>query len=116
MDNKPLILDEWELSRWAYEYCKRVIDDPEIRQLITNQYFCYQYCFYVKDIKEIRNKITKSNIAYFYCFYINDDPEVRKNITELTWAIEYYTNISKEDERITKTIRENVKEYINDNS
>ena len=44
-------------------------------------YYAYQYCRYVKDCPEIRKHITESKDAYWYCKNVKDDPEVRKHIT-----------------------------------
>ena len=66
--NTPFLLDDFELSNWAYWYCTKIEDDPEIRKYIT-----------------------KSLHAYLYCEEVNDDPDVRKNIIHLFW-INCYKN------------------------
>lgn len=73
--NKPFLLDEEKLSRWALNYCYEVIDDPEIRSLITDSYW-----------------------AYLYCKYVNDDPEVRKYITDNENISKYFDHRNREDQ------------------
>lgn len=52
MSKLPFLLNEIELSRWAYEYCRDVENNPEIRKHITNSYWMYYYCKYVRNYKE----------------------------------------------------------------
>ncbi len=62
MNNLPILLNEYKISYWAYEYCLNVKDDPEIRKFITSPIW-----------------------AFYYCTLVNNDPEVRKNIKSLMW-------------------------------
>ena len=55
-------LNKKEISKWAYNYCRKIENNPEIRKNITEPYYAYQYCL------------------------INDDPEVRKNINDPFWS------------------------------
>lgn len=66
MSNKPFLLNEEKLSRWAYLHCRDKKDDPEIRKFITDSYWAYKYCMNLKD-----------------------DPKVRKYITEQPWLHNY---------------------------
>ncbi len=59
MNKLPILLNEYEISFWAYLYCKKINNEPEIREFITH-----------------------SHMAYWYCISVKDDPEIRKNITE----------------------------------
>lgn len=72
--------NEFELSNWAYRYCKKINDDPEVRKLIT-----------------------ASKWACCYCRYIKDMPEVRKYITE-----KYWLNIYTEEKEYSKKIKFNM--------
>ncbi len=79
-----ILLNEYEISEWAYWYCKDISDNLEIREYITT-----------------------SGWAYSYCKYIKDDPEVRKNITDTFWAFMYCIDINnKNDERLMKLAKE----------
>ena len=79
-NNSPFLLNEYELSNWAYRYCKNIKDDPKIRKIITKQIFFYLYCRYIKDRSEMRNNITDSHVAFLYCLNVKNDPEIRKLI------------------------------------
>lgn len=48
MSNKPFLLDEEKLSKWAYQYCLLIKDDPEIRELITDEIYIAGYEIHVK--------------------------------------------------------------------
>lgn len=80
MNNKPFLLNEYELSLWAFEYCYNINDDPDVRDLITDSFRAYNYCKYIKDRPEVRKNITDSCWAKKYCKHIRDDPEVMKNL------------------------------------
>ncbi len=82
MTGLPFILDGYKISYWAYRYCKKVKNDPEIAK-----------------------NITESRWVYFYCFNIKDDPEIRKNITDPYWAYLYCKNVNKDDKRLLKLAR-----------
>ncbi len=71
------LLDEYEISKWAYYYCRDVKDDPEIKKYITDSRWSYQYCK-----------------------FINDDPEISKFITTPIWAYGYCRDVNKNDERL----------------
>lgn len=92
----PFLLNEYEISMWAFRYCLVIQDDPKIRQLITNQYYCYLYCLQIEDISEMWNKITSSSVSFLYCLEINDRPEVRKNMIDSMYG-ERYKGIKKEN-------------------
>ena len=72
------ILNEFEISKWAYNECLNGNDTPEIRKLITDSKLAYWYCKNIKDRKELWSKITDSEWAYWYCNDIKDRPEIRK--------------------------------------
>lgn len=94
-NNSPFLLNEYELSRWAFTYCKTIKDDPKIRKMITEQIFCYLYCKGVKDRPEIRNKITYSDIALEYCLKVKDRPSIRKLIVDDQDLYFYYSSKQK---------------------
>ena len=79
---KHCVIYHWNISHWAYNYCRDVKDKPEIRQYITDSNDALWYCKNVKDRPEMRKLITDSYWAYFYCRAVKDRPEVRKLITE----------------------------------
>ena len=49
----------------------------------------YYYCRDVEDLPGVRKHITSSLRAYLYCFNIYNDPEVRKYITEELWLKDF---------------------------
>lgn len=59
----PFLLDEIELSNWAYNYCKNIKDDKEIRELITESIDSFKYCKYVCNDPEISRRIV--TLSYF---------------------------------------------------
>jgi len=73
-------LDPYEMSKWAFYYCRDKEDKPEIRKLITDSMAACLYCADVKDRPEVRKNITATEWASWYCEQIEDDPEVRKYI------------------------------------
>ncbi len=44
MNNLPFILNEHEISKWAYFYCFKINHDPEIKEYITTPRWAYWYC------------------------------------------------------------------------
>jgi len=54
------LTNEKEISRWAYEQCKKGNDIIQMRNLITDNYWIYCYCLYKaiekEKIKGIINK------------------------------------------------------------
>ncbi len=44
MNKLPFLLNEERISRWAYQYCYDINDDPEVKRLITYPYWAYLYC------------------------------------------------------------------------
>lgn len=81
LSDKPFLLDEHDISYWAYCYCKNIKDDPKIRRLITDQFYCYLYCRNIDNKSELSKKITKSNDSLRYCLEVEDNPKIRKHIT-----------------------------------
>ncbi len=53
MINLPFLLDEDEISSWAYSYCKYVKDDPKIREFITNPSWLNEYVFNINNDPKI---------------------------------------------------------------
>ncbi len=82
MNDLPILLDEYKISRWAYLYCKDIKDDPEIREYIIESEWAYYYCGNIDDNPEIRKFIIKSEFAYLYCKYINTNDERLINLSE----------------------------------
>ncbi len=82
MNNLPILLNEYEVSKWAYEYCRRIKDDPEIRKYIVDSFWAYCYCRDTNDDPEVRKNITRSYFAFCYCRDVKNDPQVRKYITK----------------------------------
>jgi len=78
---KELNPEEVTDSKWVYEYCITVKDDPKVRKNITCSEYAYLYCQYIKDDPKVRKYITDSFWAYEYCITVKDDPKVRKYIT-----------------------------------
>ncbi len=89
MNNLPFLLDENEISRWAYYYCRKIKDDSEIREFITDPYWAYHYCRYVNDDPEIREFIVDSERAYLYCKYVNKDDKRLLKLVKKRDDIEY---------------------------
>ena len=52
-------LDSYEMSNWAYHYCRNKKDRPEVRKLITNSRWVYYYCNVIKDDPEVRKYVDK---------------------------------------------------------
>jgi len=77
---KHCVIYHWNISHWAYNYCRDVKDKPEIRQYITDSNDALWYCMKVKDRPSIRKFITDSHDALEYCLDIRDIKEVRKYI------------------------------------
>ena len=51
----------YEISRMAYWYCKRVKDHKEIYKYITDTYWAYCYCNNIKDRPEVSKYIAMHN-------------------------------------------------------
>lgn len=83
--SKPFLLNEYELSDWAFDYCYAVDDDPEIRRIITRPIDSFKYCKYIKDDPEIVKNIVCPYVARIYCEQIRYDPEVAKNFKEVKY-------------------------------
>lgn len=100
MFNKPFLLDEHEISCWAFLYCYYTEDKPEIRELITTDLESYMYCFHINDDPEIRKNITDPKYSFLYCLNIKDRPEMRKNLDgDYAWA---YCNQINCDQKVSK--------------
>ena len=89
------LLDEWEVSEWAYWECKFGNNIKEIRKLITDNGLITWYCIHIKDVKKLWSKINDSYEASKYCCYIKDRPEVRKYITRPTDILMYEFTFKK---------------------
>lgn len=96
MSNKQILLDEYELSLWAFEYCRDAKDDPEIRKNITESGWAFMYCVDIKDDPEVRKNITHPEWACNYCTNIYDDPEIRKHIIGSNFEGKYRFRTSKD--------------------
>ena len=70
------LLNEEEMSQWAYKECKKGNNTPEIRKLITNSAFAYWYCIYIESTEEMRSKLTEP-------FWVKRYREARKYINEI---------------------------------
>ena len=95
------LLDEKEMSCWAYNQCKRGNDIQEIRKLITKSFWAFLYCLYIKDIPEMWPRIKNKN-AFIYCQLIKKRDEIKNNITEEKWAYFYCLYIEKDPKLIDK--------------
>ena len=86
------LLNEYEMSEWAYNECFNGNDTPEIRKLITDSYYSYEYCRWIKDRDELWLKITDKEIlkAYF-----EDHADRWNKKIEYRWV--YYMNKCKKD-------------------
>lgn len=60
-----ILLNEYEISEWAYYYCLNIKDDPEIRKYITNSKWAFYYCIFIENDLEIAK-----NIKYPYIRFI----------------------------------------------
>ena len=65
------ILDEYEISHWAYQECKKGNNTSEIRNLITLDCYIVYYCKDVKDREEMWSKIKESYWKWVYCQILN---------------------------------------------
>ena len=70
------LLNEEEISELVCNECATGNDTPEMRKLITKQYWIYWYCYCVKDRKEMWSKIRDPITAYYYC----KDVKYRKEV------------------------------------
>ena len=95
-------------SQWAYYYCYKVKDIPEVYENITNSRNVYWYCRYIKDRPEVYKNITDSEWAYYYCHYIENRPEVYKHIITSEWAYQYCCEIEDKQEMYKKITNPNV--------
>ena len=76
------LINEWEISRWAINECRKGNDIPEIRKLITSSVW-----------------------AYHYCRFFDNDPEVRKHVTN-NWYLECLNELDlKKEKSIIDSIR-----------
>ena len=53
-------LNPYEMSEWAYYYCKDIKDRSKIRKFITDSDWAYRYCKFVKDRPEIKKYIKEN--------------------------------------------------------
>ncbi len=75
MNELPILLNNYRISRWAYEYCLNIKDDPKIREFIISSGWAYCYCYDIKDDSEVRKFIVDSYWAYLYCKNVNKNDE-----------------------------------------
>ena len=64
------LLNDWEMSQWAYFECIHGNDIPEIRKLITTSFWAYAYCRDIKSISEIRDRITSHYVRDLHDKYL----------------------------------------------
>ena len=76
------LLDERDMSLWAYSECLKGNDTPEIRNLITNHFCLYSYCVMIKDREEMWSKITHPVWAKAYCIDVKERPRVLKYVKD----------------------------------
>ena len=69
-------------SEWAYYYCFKVKDKPEVYKNITDFEWACRYCLEIKDRPEVYKNITDPEWAWWYCQYVKDRAEVHKYIKE----------------------------------
>ena len=50
-------LNSYEMSEWAYSYCKNKKDTLETRKLITESFWAIRYCQNIVDDPEVRKYI-----------------------------------------------------------
>jgi hypothetical protein len=85
-----------QVDKWAFEYCHKVKDDPEIWPMIQGSRHAFLYCKYIKNRPEVRQLITESEFAAFYCEDISDDDDMRSRIIEKRWLYYYYYFVVKD--------------------
>jgi hypothetical protein len=66
------LIDEEEMSCWAFCQCLNGNDTEEMKDLITNSWDAYWYCRNIKDREEMWKNITTSYWAKEYCRDMND--------------------------------------------
>lgn len=81
-NNIPFLLDEEDLSRWAYHYCKDVENDLEILNLITDGFFAAMYC---ENISKKDERLLQMAIRWvkYIMDYRNSNGESNKVAREL---------------------------------
>ena len=65
------ILDEEEMSYWAFWQCKNGNDIPEIRNLITSSHYIYLYCIFIKDDKDMIHKMNYTYYTKYFKYHKN---------------------------------------------
>lgn len=63
-----LWLNESKLSGWAYNYCRFVEDNPEVRKFIIFSTDAYNYCRLIKNRPEMKRYIKNTSLKYSRVF------------------------------------------------
>ena len=108
---KELKPEDVKDSEWAYNYCRRVKDNPEVRKNIVDSKWAYYYCYEIEDRPEIRRNITDSMWAYYYCHDVEDKPEVFRRITNFYTIYRYFYNVKKYN--ICKSTIHTIRDFCN---
>lgn len=90
MNELPFLLDEKEISIWAFWYCKNINNDPEIKKYIIDSEYSFEYCYRVKDDPEIRKGITEEFWVFQYCYNIKNDVEMARKYFKSNSLIRAY--------------------------
>jgi len=72
------LIDEEEISEWAFYQCKNGNDTIQMRRLITNIFWIQCYCNDIKNLKEMRYKITNRNNIHSTIFVNNHEVRIYK--------------------------------------
>jgi len=68
------ILDEYEMSKWAFRQCLEGNDTEEMRSIITNPQWCWRYYVEIKHDEVMLHRILNSKWAgYFLGEYLDDN-------------------------------------------
>lgn len=91
------LINKKEISFWAYEQCYNYENDsPEVRNLITEEFYAYLYCKFIANDKILRSRIKNKKFLRLINTYKRDK----------YWQRRYDEN----------TIRVEKENSINDNS
>lgn len=75
-----------DLVTFAFNYCREVEIDPEMRQIVLDSgddYLMLLWCIHIGIDPDMRQIVLNANIddwAYKYCCYVEIDPEMRQVI------------------------------------
>lgn len=68
----------YSISKWAYNYCTEIEDNPGIRRYIINSQHAYHYCKNVRDCKSVMRNIDDPYYALMYYENIRKEPEIKQ--------------------------------------